>query len=255
MVRRFVTIVLCGAVLAATLTTMAQPATAATYRTVGGVTAKVEHAVQARDGSVTVTGWAFRRATPNRHMLICVWSNNACQARVYTRIWRPAVNNWFHIRAYHGFRVVLPRSAVGPWVTVRDYPADAPIVSVLAVSTPGARIVSVARRYVGRTWYRYGGASPAGFDCSGYTLYSYAQAGVARLPHSSQAQRYAPYMHRIAPYQARAGDLVFYLSGGSAYHVAIYAGHGMQYAAAVPGERMVYQHIWSSSIEYRTDWH
>ena len=34
---------------------------------------------------------------------------------------------------------------------------------------------------------------------------------------------------------------MFYLSGSSAYHVAIYAGHGWQYAAATPRDGVRYQ--------------
>ena len=122
--------------------------------------------------------------------------------------------------------------------------------------TPGQRIVAIAKRYVGKARYRAGGNSPKhGFDCSGYTQYAYTRAGVAQLPHSAQAQRHAKHMHRIAPSHARPGDLVFYLSGARAYHVAIYAGHHMQYSAATPRDGIRHQRIWSSHVEYRTDWH
>jgi cell wall-associated NlpC family hydrolase len=61
---------------------------------------------------------------------------------------------------------------------------------------------------------------------------------------------------RIIPASlARPGDLVFYLGGGGAYHVAIYAGGGMQYAAATPRDGIRYQHVWSSAVQYGTDWH
>jgi hypothetical protein len=45
------------------------------------------------------------------------------------------------------------------------------------------------------------------------------------------------------------------MSGGSAYHVAIFAGGGMQYAANVPGGSVVYQGVWSNDIVFGTDWH
>src|SRR5690606_6912926 len=47
-------------------------------------------------------------------------------------------------------------------------------------------VVSVALQYQGAP-YRYGGADPSGFDCSGFTQFVYAHVGVS-LPHSSSAQ-------------------------------------------------------------------
>lgn len=244
-----------GAVVASGLTAIAAPAQAR-IPAVHGIVGRIEHAVQGRDGTVTVTGYAFRESRPNRHMRICIWSNHACRASVYTRIWRPAVNAEYGIRADHGFQVVLPRRVVGNWVTLRDYTPNAGVVSKDGISRPGSRIIDVARKYVGKSPYRYGGASPSGFDCSGYAMYVYAHANVSSLPHNTQQQRYSAYMRKI-DYRANArpGDLVFYLSGGYAYHVAIYAGNGMQYAATQPGQKVRYQHIWSSAVEFRTNWH
>ena len=49
---------------------------------------------------------------------------------------------------------------------------------------PGrTRVVEIARRYLG-TPYRWAGASPAGFDCSGFVMYVYSRIGI-QLPHSS----------------------------------------------------------------------
>jgi cell wall-associated NlpC family hydrolase len=120
--------------------------------------------------------------------------------------------------------------------------------------TAGARIIAVAKRYV-HSRYVEGGASPRGFDCSGYTKYVFRRAHVRRLPHSAEGQRRMHGMRRIPKRSARPGDLVFYMSGRRAYHVAIYAGHGMQYAAATPRDGVRYQHVWSKRVQYRTDWH
>jgi cell wall-associated NlpC family hydrolase len=120
---------------------------------------------------------------------------------------------------------------------------------------PGRRIIRIARRLVGDR-YTSGGASPkTGFDCSGLTMYVYARAKIARLPHNAERQRRMRHMRRIRPGQARPGDLVFYMSGGHAYHVAIYAGHHMQYAATTPGEGVRHQIVWSKRVQYRTIWH
>lgn len=116
----------------------------------------------------------------------------------------------------------------------------------------GARIVAEARRFVGNTPYVWGGTTPRGFDCSGYTQYVYRHVGAPRLPRTAEQQRRAD--RRIPRRLARPGDEVFYLSHGSAYHVAIYAGHGMQYAAADPRDGIRYQRIWAR-VQFGTNWH
>jgi cell wall-associated NlpC family hydrolase len=112
--------------------------------------------------------------------------------------------------------------------------------------------VYVARKYLGAP-YAYGGASPTGFDCSGYTMYVYGHANVRRLVHSAEGQRRS--MRHVRRSHARAGDLVFYMRGGSAFHVAVYAGHGRQYAASTPATGVRYQPIWATNIRFGTTWH
>ncbi|MEY4130091.1 MAG: hypothetical protein RLZZ31_215 [Actinomycetota bacterium] len=68
--------------------------------------------------------------------------------------------------------------------------------------------------------YVWAAAGPSAFDCSGFTQWAFAQAGV-RLPHFSGAQ-YAM-TARISRSQLQPGDLVFWGGGGSS-HVAIYIG-------------------------------
>jgi cell wall-associated NlpC family hydrolase len=70
--------------------------------------------------------------------------------------------------------------------------------------------------------YRWGGAAPGGFDCSGLVMWSFAHAGKS-LPHSSGAQRSATLP--ISREDARAGDLVFF--GSPTHHVGIYMGDGL----------------------------
>ena len=53
----------------------------------------------------------------------------------------------------------------------------------------GAAVMAIAARYAGIA-YRYGGTTPAGFDCSGYVRYVMAQVGVS-LPRTSSEQRAA----------------------------------------------------------------
>jgi cell wall-associated NlpC family hydrolase len=72
-------------------------------------------------------------------------------------------------------------------------------------------------RYLG-TPYVWGGASPSGFDCSGFTMYVYAQVGVS-LPHSAAGQ-YAM-GSPVARSELAPGDLVFFNGLG---HVGLYIG-------------------------------
>ncbi len=116
----------------------------------------------------------------------------------------------------------------------------------------GGRILAQARAMLGVP-YVDDGATPSGFDCSGYTMWVYSHAGVASLPHNSEAQRQVV---RIIPRaEARPGDMIFYLSGGSSYHVAIYAGGNQEYAAPAPGQDVKLENIWDSNIQFGTDWH
>lgn len=95
----------------------------------------------------------------------------------------------------------------------------------LAGCTPGNAAVDAARQQIGRP-YRYGGATPSGFDCSGLTSWAWKQAGVT-LPRTSRDQ--AAWATRITRAEAQPGDLVFYSSSGprgTVSHVALYAGNG-----------------------------
>lgn len=69
--------------------------------------------------------------------------------------------------------------------------------------------------------YVWGGASPSGFDCSGLTMYVYAQHGVD-LPHHAASQ----YLMGVPvdPSALQPGDLVFF--GSPVHHVGMYIGGG-----------------------------
>lgn len=108
-----------------------------------------------------------------------------------------------------------------------------------------SRAARVAKRYIGVP-YRYGGSTPRGFDCSGYTKYVYAKVG-RNLPRRANLQRRAT--ARIK--HPRVGDLVFFHNrNGSVYHVGIYAGKHRVWHAPYPGRRVGLERIWTSRVSY-----
>jgi cell wall-associated NlpC family hydrolase len=92
------------------------------------------------------------------------------------------------------------------------------------------------------TRYRRGGSSPSAFDCSGFTMYVFARAGI-KLPHSSRAQfgvGIAVKKSDIEP-----GDLVFFRTGRSRRisHVGIALGDGQFVHASSSGGVVRVDHL------------
>jgi murein DD-endopeptidase len=104
---------------------------------------------------------------------------------------------------------------------------------------PPARIIDIgslaaanASRLVGSP-YRFGGATPAGFDCSGLVYYSFLQAGVS-VPRSTELQHRAASPVPLG--EARSGDLLFFHLEGKVSHVGIYLGDGRFVHAPTSGK-------------------
>jgi len=93
-----------------------------------------------------------------------------------------------------------------------------------ATKSIGRRAVSIAKRYLGVP-YKWGGSTPKeGFDCSGFTMYVYAQLGI-QLLHYTGDQWHQGY--RVPRNQLRKGDLVFFhRSSDGPQHEGLYVGKG-----------------------------
>ena len=91
-------------------------------------------------------------------------------------------------------------------------------------------IIQEAFKYLGVP-YVWGGTTPNGFDCSGFTQYVFRNNGIS-LPRVSQAQQLVGQKISIADVQP--GDLLF--NGYPAYHVSIYIGDGKYIHAPRTGD-------------------
>lgn len=96
--------------------------------------------------------------------------------------------------------------------------------SAVPANVSGSQILAEAQKYLGCP-YAAGGASPSGFDCSGFVYYVLKQVGLSpyRTPASQYGQGTA-----VEKADLKVGDLVFFSSnsGRSLTHVGIYSGNG-----------------------------
>lgn len=140
--------------------------------------------------------------------------------------------NWYKIGTGNGGFAYISAD----YVSIR--PQD---VSARGNYTAGNRVLQLAKQYLG-TPYVYGGSSPSGFDCSGFTSYIYKQLGynINRVAHD-QLLNGVP----VSKSELRPGDLVMFKRAGNAYvhHVGIYAGDGMMIHSPQTGDVVKYTSI------------
>ncbi len=112
-------------------------------------------------------------------------------------------------------------------------------------STLGEKIVQIAVQYKGVP-YRYGGTTPKGFDCSGFTLYVLKKAGI-KIPRTLSAQYNAGIS--VSRSNLKNSDLVFFTRWGfigklfPPNHVGIYIGNGKFIHASSSGGRVRYDSL------------
>jgi murein DD-endopeptidase len=88
---------------------------------------------------------------------------------------------------------------------------------------PGERITASALAQLGRP-YRYGGSTPAGFDCSGLVQYTHDAAGIP-VPRTTDEQHDSARSVKLG--QLAPGDVLFFrIDSRKVSHVGIYTGDG-----------------------------
>ncbi|WP_287852887.1 NlpC/P60 family protein [Enterococcus sp.] len=118
--------------------------------------------------------------------------------------------------------------------------SNAGVSNVVIPSTPapapsgnGSAIVAEAYKHIGKP-YVWGAKGPNTFDCSGFTRYVYLQVTGRDIGGWTVPQEGAGTIIPVS--QAQPGDLYFWGSRGSSYHVAIALGGGSYIHAPQPGE-------------------
>ncbi|MFJ5278994.1 C40 family peptidase [Streptomyces parvulus] len=151
-----------------------------------------------------------------------------------------ALNRVPSLMARAGTASALTLAAVGGSVVAPGFASEA------AAATHATKALKIAASKKGSP-YKWGAVGPRRFDCSGLTLYSFKKAG-KKLPRTA-AQQYNKTRH-ISAKKRKVGDLVFFHSGRSVYHVGIYAGKGKLWHAPKTGDVVRLQKIWTGSVLY-----
>lgn len=151
-----------------------------------------------------------------------------------------ALNRVPSLMARAGTASALTIAAVGGSIVAPGFTSEA------AAATTATKALQIAASKKGSP-YQYGATGPRRFDCSGLTLYSFKKAG-KKLPRTA-AQQYNNTRH-ISARSRKPGDLVFFHSGSSVYHVGIYAGKGKIWHAPKTGDVVRLQKLWTTSVWY-----
>lgn len=104
------------------------------------------------------------------------------------------------------------------------------IKNISGADTLGGTIVNYAMNYIGVP-YVWGGTTPSGWDCSGFTSYIYRNAIGVEISRTTYTQRYEGVS--VSYDELQLGDLVF---TNDYAHVGIYVGGGNYINAPQPGD-------------------
>lgn len=130
-------------------------------------------------------------------------------------------------------------SKINKATTPAQKPASQQAPSV-STSTKLSAIVSLAKQQVGKP-YIWGGVGPDNYDCSGLVQYVYGHAAGVNMPRVTTDQ--VRVGQTIPMDQLEPGDLIYWGSTTSPYHVAIYVGNNQYVSAATPEQGVILQNL------------
>lgn len=143
-------------------------------------------------------------------------------------------SGWLKVRSQQGTGYISPEFV--EYVPLSGA-VQAGQAAATGTSSRGQEVIAYAKQFIG-TPYVYGGSSPKGFDCSGFTSYVYKNFGIA-LNRTSGGQMSNG--SKVDRSDLQAGDLVFFTSSSSSKtvsHVGIYVGDGNFIHAVKPGKSL-----------------
>ncbi|GJN68183.1 nlp/p60 [Purpureocillium lilacinum] len=149
------------------------------------------------------------------------------------------------------FFSVLLAAGASAMPTAADVPEE--VAGLDKRSGPGIVAAAVKKEGLPYVWGGGGckGPTKGGFDCSGLTQYAVCQAQKKTIPRTAQTQYHSKMGKRIPRKDAKAGDLLFWATGGNCQskvaHVGIYMRPGWMVNAARTGTPVREQKIWTSS--------
>ncbi|MBT8928920.1 C40 family peptidase [Lactobacillus delbrueckii subsp. bulgaricus] len=111
-----------------------------------------------------------------------------------------------------------------------------------SVTTKRNKVVKLAKKQVGKR-YVYGATGPNAFDCSGLTSYVYSHAIGKYISRTTYSQVYQGKTVKVSTVSLKKGDLLFWGSKSSPYHVGIYVGGGQYVHAATPSQGVRKQYL------------
>lgn len=139
-------------------------------------------------------------------------------------------NGWY--KSDKGWYVLASLTSTKAPTAKKNTPTPKPSSSVKRGDKSGG-FAKFIRSFVGCR-YVSGGASPSGFDCSGFTMYCYKTYYGIKLPHGANMQ--TKYGSRVSFNSMQVGDIIYFDhdKNGKADHVGLYVGNGeMVHASGV----------------------
>lgn len=115
-------------------------------------------------------------------------------------------------------------------------------VQASTTATKRNKVVSLAKKQVGKR-YVYGATGPSSFDCSGLTSYVYSHAIGKYITRTTYTQVKQGKTVAVSTSSLKKGDLLFWGSKSSPYHVGIYIGGGQYVHAATPSQGVRKQYL------------